>query len=107
MAIRPPAGRAHTRIRSGSKWTWGPSITSIKVVLNWETAYGVAYKIQISSDGSNWETLYSTTTGIGGIEDLSVSGSGRYMRMYGTSQAEINGASYGYSLYEFEVYGAQ
>jgi aryl-phospho-beta-D-glucosidase BglC (GH1 family) len=78
-----------------------------KVVLNWETAYGVAYKIQISSDGANWETLYSTTTGIGGIEDLSVSGSGRYVRMYGTSQAVINGASYGYSLYEFEVYGAQ
>jgi hypothetical protein len=76
-----------------------------KVVLNWETAYGVAYNIQISSDGANWETVYSTTTGSGGIEDLSVSGSGRYVRMYGYSQSVVNGASYGYSLYEFEVYG--
>jgi len=76
-----------------------------RVVLSWEASFGVAYKIQISSDGSNWETLYSTTTGDGGIDDLSVSGSGRYIRMYGTSRANLNGASYGYSLYEFEVYG--
>jgi len=76
-----------------------------RVVLSWEAAYGVAYEIQISSDGSNWETLYSTTTGDGGIDDLSVSGSGRLIRMYGTSRAVINGKSYGYCLYEFEVYG--
>jgi hypothetical protein len=75
-----------------------------RVALNWE-AYGVAYEIQISSDGSNWETIYSTTSGDGGIDDLSVSGSGRYVRMYGTSRAVIHGNSYGYSLYEFEVYG--
>jgi hypothetical protein len=74
-------------------------------VLNWEPSYGVAYEIQISSNGSNWTTVYSTTNGIGGTEDLSVSGSGRYVRMYGTSRAVIYGASYGYSLYEFEVYG--
>jgi hypothetical protein len=76
-----------------------------RVVLDWEAAYGVAYKIQISSDGLNWETIYSTTTGDGGIDYLNVSGSGRYVRMYGTSRVVINGASYGYSLYEFEVYG--
>jgi len=77
-----------------------------RVVLNWEAAYGVAYEIQISSDGSNWETIYSTTNGIGGIEDLNVSGSGRYVRMVGTSRAVIGGKSFGYSLFEFEVYGA-
>ncbi len=76
-----------------------------RVVLNWEAAYGVAYKIQISSDGSNWETIYSTTNGDGNIDDLSVSGSGRYVRMYGTSRAVIGGGSFGYSLYEFEAYG--
>ena len=42
-----------------------------------------------------------TTTGNGVIDDLSVSGSGRYVRIYGTARATV----YGYSLYEFEVYG--
>jgi len=54
----------------------------------------------------NGETIYSTTNGDGWIDDLSVSGSGRYVRMVGKSRVEIGGASYGYSLYEFEVYGA-
>jgi hypothetical protein len=76
-----------------------------RVVLDWEAAYGVAYKIQISSDGLNWETIYSTTTGDGGIDYLNVSGSGRYVRMYGTSSAIVGSQSWGYSLYEFEVYG--
>jgi GH35 family endo-1,4-beta-xylanase len=78
-----------------------------RVLLDWEASYGVAYEIQVSSDGSNWETVYSTTSGDGGIDDLSVSGSGRYVRMYGTSRVVLQGASYGYSLWEFEVYGVK
>jgi hypothetical protein len=77
-----------------------------RVVLNWEASYAVKYEIQISSDGSTWETVYSTTNGDGGMDDLSVSGSGRYVRMAGTSRAVIEGNSYSYSLYEFEIYGA-
>jgi hypothetical protein len=77
-----------------------------EVMLNWESAYAVGYEIQVSNDSSNWQTIYSTTSGIGGIEDLRVSGRGRYVRMLGTSRTVINGASYGYSLYELEVYGA-
>ncbi|MFL5801733.1 MAG: hypothetical protein ACJ8CR_08315, partial [Roseiflexaceae bacterium] len=46
--------------------------------------------------------LFSTTTGDGGVDDLTVSGSGRYVRMYGTQR----GTAYGYSLWEFEVYGS-
>jgi hypothetical protein len=76
-----------------------------EVVLNWEASYAVAYEIQTSNNGSDWTTIYSTVSGIGGIEDLFVTGSGRYVRMYGTSRAVVLGASYSYSLYEFEVYG--
>ena len=84
----------------------GDSYNIQEIVLNWEpSSYAVAYEIQISSDGANWKTIYSTTSGIGGIEDLSVLGSGRYVRMVGTSRHVSNGTSYGYSLYEFEVYG--
>ncbi len=72
-----------------------------RVVLNWEAAYGKSYQIQVSGDGTNWMTIYSTTTGHGGIDDLNVYGVGRYIRMYGTSR----GTEWGYSLRELKVYG--
>jgi hypothetical protein len=78
----------------------GSTQTVCRVVLRWEAAYGRAYQIQVSNDGTTWTNLFSTTTGDGGVDDLSVSGSGRYVRMYGTARA----TAYGYSLWEFEVY---
>ena len=72
-----------------------------KVVLNWEAAYGKSYQVQVSSDATNWTNMYTTTTGSGGINTLTVSGTGRYVRVYGT----VRGTAYGYSLWELEVYG--
>ncbi|WP_328464375.1 discoidin domain-containing protein [Streptomyces sp. NBC_00448] len=72
-----------------------------QVTLNWETAYAKAFKIQTSSNGTDWTDVYSTTTGTGGNQTLSVNGSGRYVRMYGSQRA----TQYGYSLWEFQVYG--
>ncbi|OKJ63205.1 hypothetical protein AMK27_09560 [Streptomyces sp. CB02009] len=80
----------------------GVNHTISRVKLNWEDAYGKTYKIQTSADGSTWSDVYSTTAGDGATDDLTVSGSGRYVRMYGTGR----GTAYGYSLWEFEVYGA-
>ena len=60
-----------------------------------------AFQIQASTDGSAWTTVYSTTTGTGGTQTLPVTGTGRYIRMYGTARA----TQYGYSLWEFQVYG--
>ncbi|MYS19048.1 F5/8 type C domain-containing protein, partial [Streptomyces sp. DvalAA-14] len=79
----------------------GATDTISQVVLNWETAYGKAFKIQTSADGTNWTDIYSTTTGTGGVQTLNVSGSGRYVRVYGTVRA----TGYGYSLWEFQVFG--
>ncbi|HYG37901.1 MAG TPA: discoidin domain-containing protein [Cytophagales bacterium] len=73
-----------------------------KVVLNWETASGKSYDIQVSGNGSTWSTIYSTTTGDGGIDDINLSGTGRYVRMLGKTR----NTGYGYSLWEFEVYGS-
>jgi beta-glucanase (GH16 family) len=78
----------------------GTTMNLCRVKLNWEGAYGKAYQIQVSADGANWSSIYSTTTGDGGTDDLTLSGSGRYVRMYGTARA----TTYGYSLWEFEVY---
>lgn len=80
----------------------GAVATINRVQLNWEAAYGKAYQIQVSNNGTSWTTLYSTTTSDGGIDDITVNGSGRYVRMYGTARA--NG--YGYSLWEFQVFGS-
>ncbi|MEO3810210.1 discoidin domain-containing protein [Sphaerisporangium sp. B11E5] len=71
------------------------------VVLNWETAYGRAFQIQTSPDGTNWTSVYSTTTSTGGSQTLTVSGSGRYVRVYGTQRS----TQWGYSLWEFQVWG--
>src|SRR5205085_2553488 len=96
--------------RWGSGWSdpqWitvdlGSTRTIDGVRLSWETAYGKAYQIQTSADGTNWTTVYRTTTGAGGVEPIAFPAApARYVRMYGTQR----GTSYGYSLWEFEVIG--
>ena len=79
----------------------GATASITQVVLQWEAAYATAFQIQTSNDGTTWTTIYSTTTGTGGTQTLNVTGSGRYIRMYGTARA----TQYGYSLWEFQVYG--
>jgi F5/8 type C domain/PQQ-like domain len=89
---------------SDPQWIYvdlGATHTVNRVVLNWEAAYGKAFQIQTSTDAVTWTTIYQTTTGAGGINDVTVSGSGRYVRMYGT----VRGTAWGYSLWELEVYG--
>jgi len=72
------------------------------VQLVWESAYAKAYTIQTSDNGTDWRTAYSTTAGDGGVDDLAVGGSGRYVRVNGTQR----GTGYGYSLYDLGVYGS-
>ncbi|WP_326725642.1 MULTISPECIES: beta-1,3-glucanase family protein [unclassified Streptomyces] len=79
----------------------GATAQITQVVLNWEAAYGTAFQIQTSANGTTWTSIYSTTTGTGGVQTLNVTGSGRYVRMYGTARA----TPYGFSLWEFQVYG--
>ncbi|BAL89099.1 putative glycosyl hydrolase [Actinoplanes missouriensis 431] len=72
-----------------------------QVVLQWDPAYARAYQIQVSGDGTTWSTIYATTTGDGLKDVVNASGTGRYVRMYGTARS----STYGYSLWEFSVYG--
>ncbi|GAA0350449.1 discoidin domain-containing protein [Actinoallomurus spadix] len=80
----------------------GATATVSQVVLTWEAAYATAFQIQVSDDAATWRTAYGTTSGTGGRQTLDVSGTGRYVRMYGTARA----TGYGYSLWEFQVYGS-
>jgi hypothetical protein len=101
-------GNTGTRWSSGfSDPQWisvdlGTAASVNRVRLNWEAAYGKAYTVQISTDNVSWATIKTVTAGVGGIEDWTgLSGSGRYVRVYGTTR----GTQYGYSLWELEVYG--
>ncbi|MET0237823.1 MAG: family 16 glycoside hydrolase, partial [Kibdelosporangium sp.] len=72
-----------------------------RVRLNWEAAYARTYRIRTSPDNSTWTTIHETTTGDGGIDDVQVSGTGRYVRVEGTQR----GTQWGYSLWDLKIIG--
>lgn len=77
-------------------------INEVRII--WEAAYAKSYKIQVSEDTQHWTDVYSTTAGKGGTEKIAFSeADARYVRMYGTERA----TKYGYSMWEFEVYGPE
>ncbi|HEX7065229.1 MAG TPA: discoidin domain-containing protein, partial [Bacillales bacterium] len=92
--------------RTDNEWIYvdlGEEYMINAVKLDWEAAYGKGYKIQVSSDKENWTTVYSTTTGDGGIDKIQFDEvNARYVRMLGTDRA----TSYGYSLWGFQVFQA-
>ncbi|MGW6414077.1 discoidin domain-containing protein [Streptomyces sp. NPDC055055] len=104
---RDPASRWATSSTTG--WTdpaWisvdlGATAQIDRIVLQWDPAYAKSFQIQVSSNGTDWTPIYSTTTGTGLKQTLQVTGTGRHVRMYGTERA----TPYGYSLWEFQVYG--
>ncbi|MFF5235397.1 discoidin domain-containing protein [Dactylosporangium sp. NPDC000521] len=73
-----------------------------QVVIAWQTSYAKAFSVEVSPTGAagSWTSIYSTTTSTGGTQTLTVSGSGRYLRVYGTKRAN----NYGYSIKELAVY---
>lgn len=75
--------------------------TVSRVQLYWEAAYARAYRIEVSNDGATWRTVHSTSAADGGLDEVAFTPTtARYVRLYGTAR----GTSYGYSLYELEVY---
>lgn len=79
------------------------SIRRIKII--WEGASAANYTIEISEDGENWtQVITKTNMSSGHIldETLAVPETGRYVKMHGTRRA----IDYGYSIWEFEVYGS-
>ncbi|WP_169789232.1 discoidin domain-containing protein, partial [Nonomuraea candida] len=80
----------------------GASYTVDRVRLVWETAYGSAYQIQTSPNGTTWSTVRSVTGGNGGEDDhTGLNAATRYVRVHGTTRA----TPWGYSLFTFEVHG--
>lgn len=72
------------------------------VKLIWESACASSYALQVSNDAETWTTMYETTDGKGGLEELpGLHGEGRYVRLLCRKRA----TDFGYSLFEMEVHG--
>lgn len=87
-----------------SQWIYvdlGARYDLCEVVIRWEVALGKNFNIQVSEDAVNWRTIDSITGNITRDNYLPLQGSGRYVRMYGIAR----GTTFGFSLWEFEVYG--
>jgi len=84
----------------------GTTIRIDRVTLDWETAYGKRYVLEVSKNGTDWTPFYTETAGTGGSVTTSTypqEVTGRYVRMRGLERA----TPYGYSLYSFKVYGGE
>ncbi|MFJ2814858.1 discoidin domain-containing protein [Streptomyces sp. NPDC087294] len=74
-----------------------------RVTLDWERAYGKEYRVELSTDGVNWTTAWSTTAGDGGLDTARFTGTpARYVRVHGLQR----GTEWGYSLYEVTVHSS-
>ncbi len=57
---------------------------------------------QVSNDAKKWKTVYTNKDGQGSTDEIKLSPvTARYVKMAGVSRA----TDFGYSLYEFEIYG--
>lgn len=69
--------------------------------LKWEAAYAKQYQLLVSNDNVTFTKVYDGTATGAGVQMLSFTGTGRYIRMNATSLA----TAYGCSLYDFGVAG--
>ncbi|HXX65210.1 MAG TPA: discoidin domain-containing protein, partial [Bacteroidota bacterium] len=73
-----------------------------RVLLRWETAYARTYMIQVADSGGSWVPVFYTSSGDGGNDTIPLAVTGRLIKVTGMTRA----TAWGYSLYEFEVYGS-
>jgi hypothetical protein len=78
------------------------TIGSVKVT--WEAAFATSYLIQTSNDASSWTTIKTITGNTTLVNDhTGLTASGRYVRIFGNTRVN---SSWGYSIFELEVYNA-
>lgn len=73
-----------------------------QLVLNWEAAFGKQYDILVSTDGTNYTSIYKQTNGSGGIETIDIAErNAKFIKFQGIERA----LPYGYSLWDVKVMG--
>ncbi|MCW4468042.1 discoidin domain-containing protein [Flavobacterium sp. MFBS3-15] len=73
-------------------------ITNLK--LHWEAAYAKGYTVQVSNDNVNFTTVFPESNGNGGLDDIALSTSGRYVKL----NLLERGTVWDFSLFEMQVY---
>ncbi|MFD3517613.1 discoidin domain-containing protein [Streptomyces sp. NPDC058657] len=95
--------------RWASEWTadqWlridlGSAKPVARVTVDWERAYAKSYRVELSQDGANWTTAWSTAAGNGGLDTARFAATpARYVRVKGLER----GTQWGYSLREVGVH---
>jgi len=76
------------------------------IVIAWEAAFAKVYRIQVSEDGEHWRTVFTEHQGHAGLQVIQFSSmvKGRYIRVLCSQKANDD---YGYSIYEFQIFGEQ
>ena len=112
-----PAANAIDK-NSGTRWesafntdpSWltldlGGARSLASITIDWEAANAANYLVQGSNDNANWTTLATQTGGTFGsrTDTVNLSGSYRYVRIYGTARSAGN--QWGYSIWEARVNG--
>ena len=74
-----------------------------RVRLAWEAAYAQDYQVQVSTNGTTWTTIKDVwgKTSAAADNHTGLNANARYVKVYCINRA----TTYGFSLYEFEVYG--
>ncbi|MBO2011174.1 glycosyl hydrolase [Hymenobacter negativus] len=74
-----------------------------RVRLAWEAAYARDYQVQVSTNGTTWTTIKDVWGKTSATADnhTGLNANARYVKVYCINRA----TTYGFSLYEFEVYG--
>ena len=105
-ATRIRAGLPDVTIINGISSIWRSAARSPGFGILWEGAHGKEYKIQVSENGTDWTDVIHETNGSAGWKNYTLSNpaAGRYVRMLGIKRGN---AKYGYSMYEFQVFGYQ
>ena len=76
-----------------------------KVTVTWEAAGAKEYRVEYSTDGTNWQQIANVTDGVAGTRTFtSFEADAQYVRITGTKRIM---EAYGYSIEELEVYGTR
>jgi allantoicase len=81
----------------------GASKTITEVKIDWETATGKAYDIEVSDDATKWTCIQSVkdNSATGWLDYPKLKAKGRYVRLNMKARA----TEWGYSIFEFQVFG--
>lgn len=105
LAVDGAAGSRWESAYSDPQWIYvdlGKKEKLKTIVVKWEAACAKSYELQVSNDAKKWKTVYATSDGRGGVEEISLKPiKARYVRVNGLKRA----TEFGYSIYEIEVYG--